>query len=139
MADENYRYSYVLENEDMITEHQIRIPGPVYRIPRPSSVINRRVVPDTLKFVWCSLRAAFILMRLRPAAIVSVGPAVAVPVSLIGKLLCRKIIYIESASRTQSLSLTGRIMGHLADLFFVQWEEVLRVAPRHAIYAGRLL
>ncbi|SMN20338.1 similar to Saccharomyces cerevisiae YBR070C ALG14 Component of UDP-GlcNAc transferase required for the second step of dolichyl-linked oligosaccharide synthesis [Maudiozyma saulgeensis] len=40
------------------------------------------------------------------------------------------IIYIESLARINSLSMTGKILYLLADLFVVQWEELIRVAPR---------
>lgn len=138
LGPDAYRYSYILENRDRVSEGKIRAPGPIYRVVRPSCVISRRLLPDALKFIWCTLQSAWVLLRTRPDVVISVGPAVAVPVSLVAKLLRKKVIYLESASRTQGLSLTGRLMGYLADLFFVQWEEVLPVAPRRAIFAGRL-
>jgi UDP-N-acetylglucosamine:LPS N-acetylglucosamine transferase len=139
LGPERYRFSYVLEDEDKLSEQQIRVPGPVFRVIRPSCVSKRKILPDALKFARCSLQAAAIVLRLRPDAVVSVGPAVAVPVSLVAKLAGAKVIYLESASRTQGLSLTGKLMSRLADLFFVQWEEILPLAPRRAIFAGRLL
>jgi UDP-N-acetylglucosamine:LPS N-acetylglucosamine transferase len=60
-----------------------------------------------------------------------------VPVSLVGKALGAKVIHVESASRVRRLSLTGRILYPVADLFFVQWEGLRERYPR-AIYAGRL-
>lgn len=139
MGAEDYRFSYILETPDRLTEQQIEVPGPVYRVIRPSVVSDRHVLADTLKSIWCALQSLVILLRARPDAVVSVGPAVAVPVALVAKLLGKKVIFIESESRTRGLSATGRIMQYLADLFFVQWEEVLPVAPRGAIFAGRLL
>lgn len=40
-----------------------------------------------------------------------------------------KIIYVESAARIQSLSLSGKIMVRIADRFVVQWEELAKVLP----------
>jgi hypothetical protein len=62
---------------------------------------------------------------------------VAVPVSVFAKLLGARIIYVESFSRVRRLSITGRLLRPLADLFFIQWEELRPAAPR-AVYAGRL-
>lgn len=45
------------------------------------------------------------------------------------------IIYIESFARVDEASLTGKLMYPLADLFLVQWEDMLKVFPK-AIYAG---
>ena len=49
------------------------------------------------------------------------------------------MVYVESIARTESLSLTGKILYHarLADLFFVQWPGLAQRLPR-AEYAGRL-
>ena len=50
-----------------------------------------------------------------------------------------RVVYVESIARTESLSLTGKILYHarLADLFFVQWPGLAQRLPR-AVYAGRL-
>jgi UDP-N-acetylglucosamine:LPS N-acetylglucosamine transferase len=78
----------------------------------------------------------------RPVAILSTGPAIAVPVSIIGKVLGARIIFVETGSRIQSLSLTGRIMYRWAHLFFVQWPQLREKLPAddpRVIYAGRLI
>jgi hypothetical protein len=61
-----------------------------------------------------------------------------VPIALLGRLMGAKIIFIETGSRVTSLSLTGRIMLKVADLFFVQWEQLQKRYPQ-TIFAGRLL
>ena len=40
------------------------------------------------------------------------------------------IIYVESLARINTLSMTGKILYLFADQFIVQWEELIRVAPR---------
>ena len=74
----------------------------------------------------------------RPDAILSTGAALAVPFFLVGKLHRCRLVYVESLTRTTSLSLSGRLVYPLADTFFVQWREV---AGRHrkALYAGNIL
>ena len=57
------------------------------------------------------------------------------PVCLLGKMRKIHIIYIESFARGDEASLTGKLMYPLADLFLVQWEDMLKVFPK-AIYAG---
>lgn len=78
------------------------------------------------------------LRRRRPDAILSTGAGLAVPFFVVGKLLGIRLVYVESVTRTESLSLSGRMVYRLADRFFVQWP---RVAERYerAEYAGGIL
>jgi beta-1,4-N-acetylglucosaminyltransferase len=138
MGRENYRFTYILESQDQVSRSQLRVPGPVHRVVRPTCVVKRHPAKDSIKLIWCALQAATVLIRARPDALVSTGPAVVVPVSLVAKLLGARIYYIETGSRIHTLSTTGKIMRHIADHFFVQWEELLQAAPPGAIFAGRL-
>jgi beta-1,4-N-acetylglucosaminyltransferase len=61
------------------------------------------------------------IRRRRPEAILSTGAALAVPFFLIGRLHGIRTVYVESLTRTQSLSLSGRMVYPLASSFFVQW------------------
>lgn len=79
-----------------------------------------------------------VLRRFRPEAILSTGAGLAVPFFLVGRLLGIKLVYVESVTRTETISLTGRLVYRLADRFFVQWPEVARRFPR-AEYAGAVL
>jgi UDP-N-acetylglucosamine:LPS N-acetylglucosamine transferase len=79
-----------------------------------------------------------LLRRLRPEAILSTGAGLAVPFFLIGKLLGIRLVYVESVTRTSSLSLSGRLVYRLADRFFVQWAE-LAAGLKRAEFAGSVL
>ena len=94
-----------------------------------------RSIPRTLV---TGIESLGVLLRVRPTAILTTGPAIAVPVSIVGKLLGARVVFVETGSRIQTLSLTGRIMYQWADLFFVQWPQLAKGLPR-AIYAGRLV
>ncbi len=131
-----YRYSYILVRDDEVSASKITQPGPVSRVIRPRDKTHRAVV-DLLKTAACAVQALVILLRTRPDAVISTGPSVAVPVCAVAKLLRVKVIFIETGSRIHALSTTGRMLYRFADLFFVQWEELLAACPR-AIYAGRL-
>ncbi len=69
--------------------------------------------------------------------IITTGPGMAIPAALVAKLLRVEIIHIETWSRFSTYSLSGRIMYHLADKFYVQNESLLKLYPE-AIYSGRL-
>ena len=132
----DYRYSYVLVVEDKLSEAQIRVPGPVYRVVRPGCVMSARW-QRVLTVPLSIFQAAAVLRRARPDAVITAGPGVALPVCLMAKLMGTKVIFVESCSRVRELSLTGKLMRYLADLFFVQWEELLPAVPG-AVFAGRL-
>jgi UDP-N-acetylglucosamine:LPS N-acetylglucosamine transferase len=132
-----YEYHYVISREDNLSASRIRQAGPTYTLWRPRG--KRTSLPlavlRTLGVFWQSFH---ILRQVRPAAILSTGPAIAVPISLLGRLLGSRIIFVETGSRVAKLSLTGRIMYPIAHLFFVQWPQLQAEWPR-ARYEGRLL
>lgn len=131
-----YEYSYMLAQNDPISEGKIRWPGSVHRVPPllQKHARWRRL----LRAIGPSLRQLPVLVHTRPQAILSTGSNLAVPISVFGRLVGVKVIHIETASRVHTMSATGRLMYRIAHLFFVQWEPLQRRYPR-AIYAGRLL
>ena len=137
LLGDQYSYHYVVAKEDQLSRNHIRHLGPVHRLSRPRGK-QTGLFQAMLRTLWVTFQACGILLRVRPAAVLHAGPAIGVPVSLVGKLLGARIIFIESGSRVSNLSLTGRIMYRWADLFFVQWPQLQAKWPR-AIYAGRLL
>ena len=132
----DYSYCYILVRDDEVSAAKITRSGPAYRVIRPRNKMHNLVL-DAVKTVVCGLQAVAILLRCWPDAIIATGPSVAVPVCMASKLLHRKVIFIETGSRINTLSMTGRIMYHFADLFIVQWPQLLPLYPR-AIYAGRI-
>lgn len=133
----NYDYHYLITASDCISESKVTISGPVYYIVRPRAK-DERIWRVAWNLVYSFWQAAWLLYRIRPHAVLGSGPAVMVPVALLGRLFRAKIVYIETASRVTELSRTGKIMLGVADLFFVQWEQLQEIYPR-TIFAGRLL
>lgn len=74
-----------------------------------------------------------ILLSLKPKAIVSTGAGVAIPFFIWAKLFNIKTVFIESASRTKSLSWSGAIAYRLADRFYVRNKSLSGIYPK-AIY-----
>lgn len=69
--------------------------------------------------------------------IISTGPGLTVLPVLLGKLFRVKTIFIESWSRFYTASLTGKIMYHLADEFYIQNKSLQKTYPK-AKYCGLL-
>lgn len=65
----------------------------------------------------------------RPDAILTTGASPAVPAALAGKLFGVPTVYVEPLSSVTRLSLTGRLMRRLANVFYVQWDELAREFP----------
>jgi len=131
-----YEYSYLVSADDALSVQKIKLPGPVYKVIRPRWK-HTSLPMSVLRTVWSGLQALWALLHVRPKAIISTGPGPAVPASLLAKLLGIKVVYIETGSRIFALSASGKILYRVADLFFVQWPELLTLCPK-AIYAGRL-
>lgn len=68
-----------------------------------------------------------VLFKEKPDIIISSGAAVSAPFFYIGKLMGKKLVYIEIYDRIDKPTLTGRLVHPIADLFFVQWEEQTKV------------
>lgn len=96
---------------------------------------NRREILFIFKFVYLFIRAFLILKKEKPDVIISTGALSTYPVCMVGKIFKKKIVYIESFARCDKPSLTGKLMYKHADIFIVQWEEMLEFYP-NAIYGG---
>lgn len=80
-----------------------------------------------------------ILRRERPDLILSTGAGPAVPMALVGRLLFgTHVVFVETITRIDAPSVTGRLMYWLAHDFFYQWPGLDRFFPRGR-YGGLLL
>ncbi|GAA6099575.1 UDP-N-acetylglucosamine transferase subunit ALG14 homolog [Tachysurus ichikawai] len=72
------------------------------------------------------------------------GPGTCIPLctaGLLSGILGFKrvlLVYVESICRVESLSLSGKILYHFADYFFVQWKPLKAKYPK-SIYIGRIV
>jgi UDP-N-acetylglucosamine:LPS N-acetylglucosamine transferase len=79
------------------------------------------------------------LRKEHPDIIVSLGAEIAIPFICLGKLFGIKTIYIESWSRVNTLSKTGRLVYPVADVFWVQWPQMLEICGSKAEYKGAVI
>ncbi len=79
-----------------------------------------------------------LLRRERPDAILSTGAGLAVPFFIAARVLRIRTVYVESVTRTESLSLSGRMVYPLASRFFVQWPAVAERFKRAEYHGGIL-
>lgn len=82
--------------------------------------------------------ARSVLSEVRPDVVLSTGAALAVPFLLGARLTRRRTVYVESFTRVQQLSLSGRIVYPFADEVFVQWPQLAQ-RRRKARFEGQVL
>ena len=72
------------------------------------------------------------------AAMMTTGAGVAVPFAWIGRCCGIPVIYVESFTRIEGLSLSGRMIKPVAARIYVQWPELAETSPRPALRRQRL-
>lgn len=77
-----------------------------------------------LRVILVLMRCINVILHERPDVVISSGAAVGCILCFLGKLLSAKIVWIDSIANVERISLSGRMVRHIADLFFVQWPEL---------------
>ena len=90
-------------------------------------------LPRMIANAATSLRYWFIE---RPNVIVCTGVLATIPFCLIGHAMGARLVYIESFAKTDSPTMTGRLLSKRADRFYVQWESMLEVYPDARFVGG---
>lgn len=86
---------------------------------------------NKLKLLWMALQIAWILVRVRPDVVVSTGAAPGFFALRLGRLLGARTVWLDSIANVEQLSMTGRLVGHFADLWLTQWPHLAQPAgPR---------
>lgn len=119
-----------------------------YVLPKNSSTISfkekRYLVGDfyrknriqfIFRFVVTAIQQLYIFVKERPDIVITTGAGVVIPTCLYAHLLKKKLVYIESFARINTLNVTGKVLYKYTDLFIVQWKELLEICPK-AVYGG---
>ena len=80
-------------------------------------------------------KSLYYYIKYRPDFIVTTGAHTAGPMCCLAHLFGSKIIYIETFANVYTKTITGKLVYHMADLFVVQWESMLKLYPK-AKYGG---
>jgi beta-1,4-N-acetylglucosaminyltransferase len=131
-------YEYVVASDDLLSAGKTLYPGKVHRVMNPRSRKDRSVLYVALKTLVALAQSAWVVGRSRAEVIIGCGPALAVPVMLAGKLMRRRLVFIEHSARIRTRSTSGRLLYPLVDLFVVQWPS-LQQRYKRAVWRGRLL
>ena len=89
------------------------------------------------KYFYLCLKTVYYYFKIRPKVIITTGTHTAGPMCILGKIFGSKIIYIETYANRNKKTATGRLIYPIADLFIVQWKEMLKLYPK-AVYGGSI-
>ncbi|ETV98906.1 hypothetical protein H310_08396 [Aphanomyces invadans] len=115
----------------------------VYTIPR-----SREVGQSWTSTVFTSMHSLLysiaVVFHFQPDLLLCNGPGTCIPICValllrrfLGLDTTAKLIFCESFARVQRLSLSGRILYHVADAFVVHWPQLQAKYP-HATYLGTI-
>jgi len=77
-----------------------------------------------LQVITVLMRCINIILHERPDVVISTGAAVGCILCFLGKLFGAKVIWIDSITNVERISLSGRMVRYIADLFLVQWPDL---------------
>jgi len=100
-----------------------------------SGECNRQNVLKVIKVFLRSLRA---IRSERPDVVLSTGAAVGCISCFVGKWFGARIVWVDSITNVNRMSLSGRMVRSIADLCLVQWPSLPQKYKR-AEYVGNII
>lgn len=77
-----------------------------------------------IRVVSVLLRCIKAVFKERPDVLISTGASVGCIACFLGKLYGARVVWIDSITNVERISLSGRMVRYIADLFLVQWTEL---------------
>ena len=146
MKLENVKYDpcyFVLANTDVTSEGRIRsVKLPLLERAKWLKIQRSREVKQSyFSTIFTSLKSLaecfYIIATIQPDLIICNGPGTCVPLCyamvilrVLGVTQDSSIVFAESFCRVQSLSLTGKLLYYISDVFLVQWPLLAEKYPR---------
>ncbi len=127
--------SYIITEKDKANENLKQTYGErLYFLPYGT---RAKLFTYIFKYLFLCFKTLYLYAKIRPKVIVTTGTHTAGPICILGKIFGSKIVYIETFANTNRKTATGRLLYPIADLFIVQWEEMLKIYPK-AVYGGSI-
>ena len=131
---EKYNYNIITEKDKSTEYLKEKYKKRIYYLPYGT---RSKLFSYIFIYFYLCLKSIYLYFKIKPKVIVTTGTHTVGPICCLGKLLGCKIIYIETYANRNKKTATGRIIYHFADLFIVQWEEMLKLYPK-AVYGGSI-
>lgn len=131
LAEHFNSYEQFFITTSIVVTPALRDKGRVYVVPE----CNRTNPIKLAKVLFSTLG---IMLRERPDVIISTGAAAGCLACFIGKAAGARVVWIDSITNVEKPSLSGRLVGKIADLFLVQWPEIAQKYP-NTEYVGTVV
>ncbi len=122
--------TFYITTTDIVVEKLHKF-GKVYVVEE----CNRK---NPIRVIKVLVRCIRIVLGERPDVVISTGAAAGCMVCFLSKLFGAKIVWIDSITNVYRLSLSGRLVRRIADLFLVQWPELAEKYPK-VEYVGAVI
>ena len=127
--------SYIVTEKDKTNENfKSEYGDRLYFLPYGT---RSKMFSYVFKYFYLCLKTIYLFFKIRPKYIVTTGTHTAVPMCYLGKIFGCKIIFIETFANSKSKTLSGRMIYPIANLFIVQWKEMINLYPK-AVYGGSI-
>ena len=131
---EKYDYTIITEKDKTSENLKEKFGKKLYFLPYGT---RSKLFTYIFKYLYLCIKTVYLYFKIRPKVIVTTGTHTAGPMCILGKIFGSKIIYIETFANIDKKTATGKIIYKIADLFIVQWEEMLKLYPK-AVYGGSI-
>ena len=131
---EKYDYTIITEKDKTSENLKEKFGKKLYFLPYGT---RSKLFTYIFKYLYLCIKTVYLYFKIRPKVIVTTGTHTAGPMCILGKIFGSKIIYIETFANIDKKTATGKIIYKIADLFIVQWEEMLKIYPK-AVYGGSI-
>lgn len=92
---------------------------------------------DKIGLVVMFLQVGWLVLRLRPAVVITTGAAPGLAAIMFGRLLGAHTVWVDSIANAEALSSSGEKAGRWAHVWLTQWEHLAR--PEGPAYQGAVL
>ena len=131
---EKYDYHIITEKDESTKSLKEKYGDKISYLPYGT---RKKLLRYIFIYAYLCFKTIFLYFKIRPRYIVTTGTHTAGPMCYLGKVFKSKIIYIETFANRNRKTATGKLIYPIADLFIVQWKEMLELYPK-AIYGGAI-
>ena len=121
---EEYDYHIITEKDEASEALKDKYKEKISFLPYGT---RSKLLQYIFKYTKLCFKTIYYYFKLRPKAIITTGTHTAGPMCILGKIFGSK----------NKKTATGRLIYPIADLFIVQWEEMLKLYPK-AVYGGSI-
>tara|TARA_B110000467_G_scaffold141422_1_gene142150 strand:+ start:138 stop:638 length:501 start_codon:yes stop_codon:yes gene_type:complete len=136
---DNVDFFYVTAGDSLATFKNLD-KSKCYVIPKTTHFSTRSTFIRIKDFLMSFREAKKVVYEIKPDIIISVGSSMAIPIFIWSLGVTKKRVFIESLTRVNDLSRTGKIIYYLnlASRFYVQWPMITEKYSK-TTYKGKIL